>query len=425
MLLRHLLTLPIWFATAASLSAATFVVTNANDSGAGSLREALTQANSNAQADTISFDATFFSTARTITLTSGELRITRDDDSFPGRLVTINGPGADLLTISGNNSSRVFYVSNFGNVALSGVTIAGGNGIGTVLNEEGNSGGGLLAHSSFVSLSDVTFRNNAAPNAGGAIYFSSMRNIALANTLITENTAAFGGGIYDVGDTPATTQRVYTDVTISNNTARNREGGASMSAGTTTMTNCRITGNKARSAQPAAGAAGNAGMLLSGGVATITDTVISGNVAGAVPSAEFPNGVYGVNGGLNINATLCVLKRVTVSGNIDHQTGVAAGAGMKLHAVGDITITGERLPGFQQPAHRVHNSRRGTASHHLRRGNPHRRHCGNDIDYQYDDHRERRGKRFRRRNLQPHQWAENHQLHHHGQRGPLQRPEHR
>ena len=328
-------------ATAIAASGKTITVTNNNDSGAGSLRAAVTEANGNGEPDTIVFDGGFFSTPRTITLTSGELQVTRDGSpgSEPGRLLTIRGPGANLLTISGNNSSRVFYVSNFGNVAMSGVTVAGGNGIGTVLNEEGNSGGGLLAHSSFVSLSDVTFRNNAAPNAGGAIYFSSMRNIALANTLITENTAAFGGGIYDVGDTPATTQRVYTDVTISNNTARNREGGAFMSAGTTTMTNCRITGNKARSAQPAAGAAGNGGMLLSGGVATITDTVISDNVAGAVPSAEFPNGVYGVNGGLNINATLCVLKRVTVSGNIDHQTGVAAGAGMKLHAVGDITIT--------------------------------------------------------------------------------------
>jgi predicted outer membrane repeat protein len=307
-LLRKQITTALLALCAAAIAASgkTITVTNNNDSGPGSLRAAVTEANGNGEPDTIVFDGGFFSTPRTITLTSGELQVTRDGSPGfeTGRLLTIRGPGANLLTISGNNSSRVFYVSNFGNVALSGVTVAGGNGIGTVLNEEGNSGGGLLAHSSFVSLSDVTFRNNAAPNAGGAIYFSSMRNIALANTLITENTAAFGGGIYDVGDTPATTQRVYTDVTISNNTARNREGGASMSAGTTTMTNCRITGNKARSAQPAAGAAGNAGMLLSGGVATITDTVISGNVAGAVPSAEFPNGVYGVNGGLNINATL-------------------------------------------------------------------------------------------------------------------------
>ena len=64
----------------------TYIVTNAADSGPGSLRDALTRANTlPGTVDTILFDAGFFAAPRTITLTSGELPVT---DS-----VTIFGPG--------------------------------------------------------------------------------------------------------------------------------------------------------------------------------------------------------------------------------------------------------------------------------------------------------------------------------------------
>src|SRR6516162_8450169 len=76
---------------------ATIVVTNINDSGPGSLRNALAMAN---DGDTI--DATGVS--GTILLTSGELQISHN--------VTINGPGAGNLAVNGNASFRVF--ENFG-----------------------------------------------------------------------------------------------------------------------------------------------------------------------------------------------------------------------------------------------------------------------------------------------------------------------
>src|SRR5258706_11084212 len=57
--------------SATSVQAATYTVVNTNDSGAGSLRQAITDANANAGADTINFDtAGVFATPRTITLTS-------------------------------------------------------------------------------------------------------------------------------------------------------------------------------------------------------------------------------------------------------------------------------------------------------------------------------------------------------------------
>lgn len=77
--------------------AATFTVTNLNDSGTGSLRQAILNANSNPGSDTIAFQTDL---SGIIFLTSGEMNITGS--------LTINGPGANILAVSGNNLSRIF-----------------------------------------------------------------------------------------------------------------------------------------------------------------------------------------------------------------------------------------------------------------------------------------------------------------------------
>ena len=59
----------------------------------------------------------FYSSFQYVTLTSGQLVINKS--------LTIQGPGANLLTVSGNNASRVFSISAGAfNVTLSGLTIA-------------------------------------------------------------------------------------------------------------------------------------------------------------------------------------------------------------------------------------------------------------------------------------------------------------
>ena len=88
----------------------TLTVTNNLDSGAGSLRAAIKAAGSG---DTIVFAPTL--DGQTITLTSGELAISKSLD--------IEGPGASLLAVSGNNAGRVFDVSQ--NQKTVAVTIAG------------------------------------------------------------------------------------------------------------------------------------------------------------------------------------------------------------------------------------------------------------------------------------------------------------
>ena len=89
---------------------ATLTVTNLNDTGAGSLRQAIADAS---PGDTIDFAVT-----GTITLTSGQLTINND--------LVISGPGSGDLNISGNNASRVFNVTG-GQVTISGVTVRDGN----------------------------------------------------------------------------------------------------------------------------------------------------------------------------------------------------------------------------------------------------------------------------------------------------------
>jgi hypothetical protein len=85
------------------------------DSGPDSLRAAVAAANANPGADVIDF-----AVSGTIGLTSGQLDIS---DSL-----TINGPGADALTVSGEGVSRVFAITGTSTVVIADLTVANGVG---------------------------------------------------------------------------------------------------------------------------------------------------------------------------------------------------------------------------------------------------------------------------------------------------------
>jgi hypothetical protein len=85
----------LFAATTMSAHAATITVTNTNDSGPGSLRQALVDAH---YGDTINFDSSL--KGQTITLTSGRLIVDKN--------VTISGPGANHLAVDGNATDFVF-----------------------------------------------------------------------------------------------------------------------------------------------------------------------------------------------------------------------------------------------------------------------------------------------------------------------------
>src|SRR5262245_48148705 len=91
----------------------TFTVQNLADSGPGSLRQAILDASAQPGDDTIRFAPA----ARdgTIALTGGQLSITDD--------LTIDGPGARRLAVSGNDASRVFQIGSGVTVTIADLTI--------------------------------------------------------------------------------------------------------------------------------------------------------------------------------------------------------------------------------------------------------------------------------------------------------------
>ncbi len=133
-----------------AVSAATITVINTNDSGLGSLRQALVGAN---DGDTINFDSSL--NGQRITLTSGELNVDRN--------VTISGPGAKNLTVDGNWQSRVFHVNPDKTVTIDGLTVANG------LAESFTSGGGIYNKAAVLTVTNCTFSGNSATNGGGGI----------------------------------------------------------------------------------------------------------------------------------------------------------------------------------------------------------------------------------------------------------------
>ncbi len=173
-----------------------FTVTNLQDGAVakagdlpGSLRQAIFDANANPGADTIQFDSSL--NGGTITLTAGELAIT---DSL-----TIDGPGATNLTISGNNQSRIFDVNDGSNttninVEIDGLTLTGGNAPGTSV----DGAGGAIFSLESLTLKNSTITGNTAAISGGGIYSKDYASGAttIQNCTITNNTAGFGGGIW-------------------------------------------------------------------------------------------------------------------------------------------------------------------------------------------------------------------------------------
>src|SRR5262249_3717329 len=123
-----------------------WTVTSFADSGPGSLRQAVLEANGHPGADVINFAP---AVRGTIGLTTGQLNITDD--------LTIDGPGADELTVSGNHASRVFSISGGATVTFTGLTISDGRAVGSP-----GSGGGIENNGSTLTLAHVVLSNNEA-----------------------------------------------------------------------------------------------------------------------------------------------------------------------------------------------------------------------------------------------------------------------
>jgi len=125
----------------------TFSVLNLDDSGTGSLRAAITAANNNPGSDIVAFAPGL---RGTIGLTSGQVSII---DSL-----TIDGPGANRLAVSGNDASRVFQIGSGAVVSIDDLTVTHGRAVGR--------GGGIL-NAGTLAASNVILSNNLVVGVPG------------------------------------------------------------------------------------------------------------------------------------------------------------------------------------------------------------------------------------------------------------------
>jgi hypothetical protein len=278
--------------------AATLTVTNCSDtgvSGDGSLRgEVLAASNG----DTITFALS--PSCSLITLASGEILI--------GKNLTITGPGASLLAVSGNHVSRVFEVSSATTVNLSGLTIENGS---------STSGGGIFNNGGTLTVTDSTlFGNSASVNGdtqGGGIY-NYVGTLTVTSSTLSGNTGfcfadhcTAAGAIWNSGG--GGTVRV-TNSTLSGNSAScdhqfcEAAGGGIFSYGGVTVTNSTFSGNSTSCSGPNCGADG-AGIWNHGGV-TVTSSTLSGNSATCSASgcSAFAGGIRNASGSMTVADTI-------------------------------------------------------------------------------------------------------------------------
>jgi hypothetical protein len=291
----------------------TFLVSNTNNSGPGSLRQALINANATNSSDTIVFDtAGVFATPQTISLITPLPQI-----AASGGALTINGTGASNLTIrKGSPTLYDFGIFNSmsPSLTLTSMTITGGYAVG-----DGIRGGGALLidrNESTAILDGVVMTANGSGYAGGAIYVSPLSTLIIRNSTISGNSAPAGGGIYFYatgtlyvdnstlsgnsatspsedggaihffGGSRARPGISIRNSTINNNTAAGRGGGIYLDnfREGLVIQNSTIAGNSAT--------AGGAIMSrFGGGSVDIQNTTITGNTATGISATEGGGGI--------------------------------------------------------------------------------------------------------------------------------------
>ncbi|MBC3786715.1 putative Ig domain-containing protein [Spirosoma utsteinense] len=286
----------------------TYTVTNTDDAGAGSLRQAM-----------LDIAATTCPAPFTITATaSGTINLASALPSITKNIAFV-GPGASNLTIrrSSGGDYRLFTVPSSVTVSFAGFTIADGFASG--------SQGGAFNNGGTLTVSNCTFLNNRASFDGGAIRNNGgSARLTVTNCTFTSNTAGvLGGGIYHQGALLSVVNSAFTS-----NTA-NVGGGISVESPNTTVTGCLFEGNTSGAASglflrdaalisncTISGNTGDGGVTTEGGSQTVVNCTITRN--------------RGTRGGVRINNGNLLLINCIIAGNTN-------GAGT---AASNIAITG-------------------------------------------------------------------------------------
>jgi hypothetical protein len=280
------------FGWLASSDAAVIAVTNNADSGAGSFRQAIADAQEN---DTINFAP---DVRGTIALMSGELLISK--------ALTIQGPGANLLAIDAGNASRVLRIDAHGiAVSIFGLTFTRGQ-----VGEFSPEGGGIWNDSNLtltactVSACSLSADVDSDANGGG-IYNATGSSIQLVGCTLYGNLvqggasfhfgqpgSGYGGALWNDQGAMASLQ----NCTITGNTAVGGPqscnpifgclfgsgiGAGIRNAGDLVIVACTISSNSAT----ADGGTASGGGIWSVGNSQITNSIVAGNTGGVSPDA--------------------------------------------------------------------------------------------------------------------------------------------
>src|SRR6476660_437207 len=350
-----LICLALFCTTGMPAYATTITVTNTNDSGPGSLRQALADVQNG---DTIVFK---LGGAATISLTSGELVINKD--------IAVNGPGANLLTIAraqGAPSFRIFNVVPVHTVTIQGQTITNGH-----TNASPVSGGGIYNDHSNVTVNKCVLTDNSARSRGGFNGggignhggFSGSASLTINDSIISDNnvkdgiTANVGGGIYNYGVHGSATVTINNS-TISGNQAFQggglfSDGGVTGSTAVVTISNSTISGN---SADQLAGAIVNQGNEGGQATVTVTNSTFAGNSscncnfwAGAI----FNSGNQPPKGAILEMGNTIFKGGLTTQRNIYNQGGVVISDGYNLTNDAGVLNTNVGVGGFNAPGDQI------------------------------------------------------------------------
>ena len=345
------ITILVFLAICSSNLFSTNYVVNTNaDSGAGSLRQAITDANLDVSTPhTITFASSY-----SITLLSALLGISKTT-TIDGQTNTINIVGYSSSINSLTNSAVLtlnnlifnnFISSYSANATATGCTFKNtANAVkvnavtfsATNCTFDSNSGSATLgasvtaaSSSAVIQLSGCTITNNTGVPA---VYHKGVGTgtLTLTNCTVSGNTSTTGPAIYNAGNGSGSSLSISNSI-IKNNTNSSASvyGGGIGSGAVTTISNCQISGNSA--------ARGGGMALLAGGATAKSKLTMSGcTISGNTITGTYGCGIYlqGVTSNYTDN---CTITNCTISGNY---TSVASsvGGGIEIGAGGNTSWT--------------------------------------------------------------------------------------
>jgi hypothetical protein len=251
-----------------------YLVTNTNASGVGSLAAAVAAANADQAGGAITFNLPNPSTI----VVHPTLGLTQS--------MSITGPGAQALAIDGSGFYQIMQVDAGATVSISGLTIQNGSNAGST------SGGAGIQNFGVLNLSSCAITGNQSTVLKGAAGISNTGTLTVNQCTISNNTtihadqvggATLGGGLLNSGSATITNSTFYGN-TIS--VSRTTPGGGiyNTASGTVTINNSTIANN------------GN-GIFNNGGNVTLVNTILAGNGSDALGAFSGSNNLIGVSDG--------------------------------------------------------------------------------------------------------------------------------